>query len=222
MSSRFHPSHTRFIVAIVVLMTLVFVSNNHAVTVCTLKDPDRDIRGFFPEATNYKTNSVLVANAGGDALLKEIEARLGDKLDPIYEGKDVEHTTYTVLKGTETIGYVSGVNQKSEFGNLQVFTATDTEGKIREVKYQRIVSPHAKVLNAKEFTETFKGLALSDFYLKTPAVEKLKAPAPKTEKDFLATVRGIKKNLIYFDIFVLDRKHDAAYTKATAAEGEGK
>lgn len=191
---------------------------SHAVTVCTLKDPDRDVRRFFPQATNYKSNRIVVGQAGGDAAIRDIEARLGDKLDPKYEGKDVEHTTYTVLKGKAVVGYVSGSNQKGEFGNLQIFVATDPDGKVLEVYYQRIVSPHAKELNAKTFTTQFKGLTLADFYRNTPAVESLKAPSPKSAKDFAATVRGIRKNLIYFDLFALNRKHDPVFEKAVASQ----
>lgn len=190
-----------------------------AVVVCVLKDPDRDIRRFFPDATNFKTKIVLVGKAGGDALVKEIENRLGDQLDPLYEGKDVEHTTYIVLKGKTVVGYVSGVNQKGEFGNMQIFTATDPNGKILRMIYQRIVSPHAKLLTSPAVTDQFRGLTLKDFYENSDAVKKLKSPDPKMAKDFAATVRGVKKNLIYFDIFALDRKHDDVFQRVMAAKG---
>lgn len=85
--------------------------------------------------------------------------------------------------------------------------------------YQRIVSPHAKLLNSPAVTDQFRGLTLGDFYENSDAVKKLKSPDPKIAKDFAATVRGIKKNLIYFDIFALSRKHDDVFQRVMAAKG---
>lgn len=215
-----HRQLKRF--ALVAMAMLAFGSlapSARAVVVCTLKDPDRDVRRFFPAATNFKTQITNVEKAGGAPLIREIEARLGDKLDPVYEGKDVEHTTYIVLKGTTVIGYVSGVNQKGEFGNMQIFTATDPNGKIVDVLLQRVVTPHAKTLNSSGVTGQFKGLSLKEFYENGDAVKRLKTPDPKVAKDFAATVRGVRKNLIYFDFFSLKRKHDDVYRKVVAAKG---
>ena len=63
-------------------------------------------------------------------MLKAVEARLGDKLDPVYESVDVPYAFYTVLKGNEVIGLVHGVNQKGTYGGMQVILATDLAGKI--------------------------------------------------------------------------------------------
>ena len=184
-----------------------------AVAACILKKPDRDIRNFFPESTGYQTIAASLKKSGKEEaqkLLKEVEARLEDRLDEKYEGIDIEHTTYRVLKDGEPIGYVSGVNQKGQFGALQVFTATDLEGEILKVSYQRIVSPYAKTLRA-EALEQFAGLTLGDFYLNSKEVKALQPPNEKSAFDFKATVRAVRKNLIYSDFFNLNRKHDKQF-----------
>ena len=209
-------------VAILTTILLTLVSVSYAITICTLKDPDRDVRRFFPKSSNYKTKTILIETAGGDVLIQQIEVRLGDKLDPVYEGKDIEHTTYMVLQDRKPIGYVSGINQKGEFGNLQIFMATDMMGKILKLKYQRIVSRHAKLLRNKAFTENFEGLTLADFYRNTSAFQKLLPPSPESTKDFKATLRGVKKNLIYLDLFILNRKYDAIYQKISTKKGDRK
>ncbi|MDA1192951.1 MAG: hypothetical protein O3A46_14855 [Candidatus Poribacteria bacterium] len=197
-----------FIAVATAVLFVGMARTSRAIAACTLKDPDRDIRAFFPDATGYKTKYVVVAKAGGVELLNEIEARLGEKLDRTYEGVDVEHTTYTVLKGTEPIGYVSGVNQKGQFGALQVFMATDAKGKILKVAYQRIVSPFSNALKAEKTLAQFEEITLADFYKKTEKATALTPPDEKSATDFKATVRGIRKNLIYFDFFNLNRLHD--------------
>lgn len=185
-----------------------------AITACKLQQPDRDIRKFFPESTGYKTVASTLKKAGGEELVQEFEERLGDKLDKKYEAADIEHTTYVVLKEEKPIGYVSGVNQKGQFGAMQVFTATDLEGKILTVSYQRVVSPHAKALKGKETLLQFKDLTLGDFYLNTKKVAALRPPSDKSSIDFKATVRAVRKNLIYSDIFNLDRKHDKQFLES--------
>jgi hypothetical protein len=51
---------------------------------CDLNDPDRDVRRLFPGSTGYKTLYVSISGKGGDALLKEVEARLGDAYKGLY------------------------------------------------------------------------------------------------------------------------------------------
>jgi len=187
---------------------------------CSLNDPDRDVKSIFPQSTGYKTKITSVKENGGEKLAKEIEQRLGDKLDPIFEAPDVPHSFYTVLKGKEVIGYVHGVNQKGIYGGLQIFLALDLQGKILDFFYQKISSPESRKFRDKKFTEQFKGMTLADFYhhdaMKGDAcpddrIAKIKDPSENSHKDFLATLRGVKMNLILSDKFIFGNKYDDAY-----------
>ena len=197
-----------------VMIAAALPNGAEAITACKLQKPDRDIRKFFPESTGYKTIVSSLKKAGGEELVQEFEERLGDKLDKKYEPADIEHTTYVVLKEDKPIGYVSGVNQKGELGAMQVFTATDLEGKILTVSYQRIISRHAKALKEAETLLQFKDLTLGDFYLNTKKAAALRPPSGKSAIDFNATVRAVRKNLIYSDIFNLNRKHDKQFLES--------
>jgi hypothetical protein len=184
---------------------------------CTLNDPDRDIRRLFPEATNFKTEFISIKEKGGDKLTAEIEKKLGDKLDKVYETQEVPYAYYTVLKGADVIGWVHGINQKGRFGGMQIILASDTNGIILDFYYQKLSSPESKRFRNKEFTKKFKGLTLADFYefKKLPEAERGESkvgvigdPSKKSNQDFQATLRGIMKNLILLDVFKLDRKYD--------------
>ena len=171
---------------------------------CTLNDPDRDIRRIFPEATGYKTQFITIQERGGKTLQQEVEEKLGDKLDTIYETPDVPYAYYTVLQGKKTIGYVHGVNQKGMYGGMQLILATDPKGKILNFYYQKISSPEAKKFRNDDFTGGFKGLTLHDWQEgKTDAIQD---PSEKSHEDFLATLRGLKKNLILLDFFEVSQK----------------
>jgi hypothetical protein len=188
----------------------------YAAVGCDLNDPDRDVKRLFPESTGYKTLYVSIAKKGGDELLRRIEARLGDKFTGLYETADVPYTMYEITKGPEVIGYIHGVNQKGTYGGLQVFLALDKAGVIRGFYFQKLTSRAAKAFRAQSFGEQFLGLSLEDFYRydvvagrEDPPgpVSRIENPDPASEKDFRATLRATKKNLILVDEFLLGNPH---------------
>ncbi len=186
-----------------ILFTILFLSNictySFAAVGCSLDDPDRDVKRIFPESTGYKTTFVTLKEIGGEALQKEVEEKLGDKFDSIYEGLDVPYAYYAVLKGKDAIGYIHGVNQKGKFGVLQLVVATDLQGKILDFYYQKISSPESARFRDSAFTGQFKNLSLADF---PERVSKIADPSKGSPEDFKATLRGIKKNLILLDYFL--------------------
>jgi hypothetical protein len=183
---------------------------------CDLNDPDRDVKRLFPESTGYKTLYVSIAQKGGEALLREVEARLGDHFQGLYETVDVPYTMYQVFSGKELIGYIHGVNQKGQYGGIQVFLALDLEGTIRAFYFQKLTSQYAKSLRDIRFGEQFVGLSLKDFYeydvvnhqaAGDGRVARIQNPAPEAESDFRAALRAAKKNLILVDEFLLGNRH---------------
>lgn len=180
---------------------------------CTLRNPDRDIRRLFPTYTGYRTSFITVKEMGGMRLFKEIERRLGDRLEPVYENMDVPYAFYTVLQGKQIIGHVHGVNQKGEFGGMQLILATDQQGKILHFYYQSLTGPDRRLFRNKEFTEQFKALTVYDFHQYEPTkgeitnplspLTRVKNPGARNDIDFRATLRGLKKNLIIFDLLFL-------------------
>jgi hypothetical protein len=194
------------------IINLIICGGLFAAVGCTLNDPDRDIRRLFSKATNYKTEFITIKERGGEELLKEVQKKLGDKFEPVYESIDVPYAYYTVLHKKDIIGYVHGVNQKGRFGGMQLIIATNTEGVIKDFYYQKITSPEAKKFRDKDFTGIFKGLSLKEFYT-TDIKEKIKDPSEKNAQDYHATIRGIKKNLILLDEFKLENKYDKYFYK---------
>ena len=187
-----------------ILATLLLVSapSAFAATGCTLNDPDRDIRRLFPEATNYRTEFISIAERGGAELAAEIEEKLDDRLEPIYESLDVPYAFYTVLRGDRPIGRVHGVNQKGMYGGMQLILATDLDGRIRHFYYQKISSPEARRFRDAGFTARFAGLSLADFLGENAPAGAIADPSEKSAEDFRATLRGIRKNLILLDVFM--------------------
>jgi hypothetical protein len=181
---------------------------------CTLNDPDRDVKRLFPQSTGYKTEFVTIDERGGEKFKEEIEQRLGDKFEQIYETTDVPYAYYIILKGKEVIGRIHGVNQKGLYGGMQLILATDPNGKIVNFYYQKLSSPESSKFRASSFTDQFNGLTLEDFYNAgepDSRVGAIKDPTEKNHEDFSATMRGLKKNLILLDKFMLNDKYEESY-----------
>ncbi len=199
----------------IVLLTLALATVARAAVGCDLNDPDRDVKRLFPDSTGYKTLYVSIARKGGDALLKEIEARLGDPFKGLFETADVPYTMYEVTKGQEIIGYIHGVNQKGTYGGIQVFLALDKDGVIRGFYFQKLTARSAKAFRDAAFGKQFLGLSLKDFYRydvvtgrEDPPgpISRIQNPDPDSERDFRAALRAVKKNLILVDEFLLGNR----------------
>jgi hypothetical protein len=201
---------------IAVLTLLSLTAALYAAVGCDLNDPDRDVKRLFPESTGFRTRYVSIDRKGGEALLREIEKRLGDPFRGLYETADVPYTMYEITKGDALIGYIHGVNQKGKYGGLQVFLALDTQGTIRSFYFQKLTSKAAKAFRDPAFGKQFEGLSLEDFYAydvvsgaeKPPGrVSRILNPVPGAESDFRAALRATKKNLILADEFLLGNRH---------------
>jgi hypothetical protein len=188
---------------------------------CDLNDPDRDVARLFPESTGYKTIYTSVVQKGGDPLLTKVESRLGDKFHGIYETIDVPYTIYEIFANKKKVGYIHGVNQKGQFGGIQVFVSLDLEGRIKAFYIQKMTSKYAGKLRDASFGKQFLGLTFKDFELydvnsgkAAGKVADIKNPAPEAEADFRAALRATKKNLILMDEFVYSPQGGSSNTGA--------
>jgi hypothetical protein len=191
----FESCNLQFAVCIGALLALFFVlAGNRAswgAVGCDLNDPDRDVARLFPESTGYKTIYTSILQRGGEKLLATVEARLGDKFKGLYETIDVPYTIYEIFIAKKKVGYIHGVNQKGQYGGIQVFLSLDLEGRIKAFYIQKMTSQYAGKLRDANFGKQFIGLTLKDFDLYDIA-----------EADFRAALRATKKNLILMDEFV--------------------
>jgi len=199
---------------------------------CTLTNPAQDLKYLFPEMTTYKEElRELSRMKDGKSLYEALKKRLGSDLDPVYETYDTPYTVYTVFKGREIIGIVHGVNVPGEGGLIQIFLSTDPKtGAILRVFFQRLESIAARALRSKDFLDQFRQLTLADFYKhdyyqaaepgsKADRVAQIQSPIAegKGRKDYEASLRGVRKNLILLDIFIYERKFEPFYQRTLEA-----
>lgn len=204
---------------------------------CTLSNPSEDLKYLYPEMTTYKEDvHELSRLKDGPELFRSLRERLGSDLDPIYETYETTYTVYSVFKGPNKIGVVHGVNVRGQGGVIQVFLSMDPQtAQIRSFFFQRLESPAARQLRSKEFRSQFEGLTLGEFYkhdyyavaqpgttadkvgaIKPPAIDASGRP------DYVASLRGIRKNLVLLDLLVFGRKFDVFFERAKEATAKSK
>lgn len=220
--------HTLILVALATLTPTAFGAIG-----CTLSNPAQDLKYLYPEMTTYKEElNEFPRLKDGAGLFKALRERLGSDLDPIYETLQTPYTVYTVFKGAAKIGIVHGVNVPGKGGVIQVFLSLDpATAAIRSFFFQRLESPAAQGLRAKEFRTQFDGLTLADFYkhdyyaiadprAKADKVGAIKPPQldPSGRPDYDATLRGLRKNLILLDFFVYGRRFEPYFEKSKSAQ----
>src|SRR4051812_33848837 len=218
---------------LVILAMLALPRDASGAIGCTLSNPSEDLKYLYPEMTTFKEElNEFPRLKDGAQLFKGLRARLGSDLDPIYETYETPYTVYSVFKGQTKIGVVHGVNVPGKGGVIQVFLAADpASGEIKRLFFQRLESPAARQLRAKEFLAQFAGLTLADFYKhdyyaaadpgsKADKVGAIQPPAldPAGKPDSLAALRGVRKNLILLDPFVSRRRFEPYFERAQKAK----
>ncbi len=195
---------------------------------CQLTNADQDTLRLFPERTNYRSEFLRTDETGdkrkigGETLYKELENRLGDKWDPIWETKDIPYVFYEILKGPDRVGWVFGANQGwPGADNSQLMFAFDIDERIREFYYQKLPSMEKEKLQTKEFYSQFIGLTLEHFYvheqlvnlavkdkdiLALDMISAVEDPTQKEHEGFGKSLRGVKKVLVYLDDFKFNNR----------------
>ena len=190
-----------------IVFFLLYASPLHAAVSCELNFPASDVARLFPESTGFNKSYFSFASRGGEPLLRKVESRLGG-YSALYAPLDVPYTIYEVYNGKKKVGYVHGVNQKGQYGVLEVFVSLDMNGTIKAFYIQRIAGQWAKKFTSPQFGRQFVGLSLKDFEqydtVKCKGSGKVASivnPVPKAETDFYGLLRALKKNLILMDEF---------------------
>ena len=176
-----------------------------AATGCDLHNPDRDVPRIFPGSTRY----VAKYRSPTPTELVAIVAQLDERFRAIYDPLSVPYTIYEIYRGDEKVGYIHGVNQKGQFGGLQVFVALDLAGTVRSFYIQKMVGRSVAKFRDGQFGKEFIGISLKDFQKYDPVAGKgsgplaaIRNPASDMETDFYGVLRALKKNLVLMDVFV--------------------
>ena len=178
-------------------------------TGCDLNAPDRDVPRMVPESTRYTAKYIALKPDE----LGRVVTRLDERFRMLYDPLDVPYTLYEIYAGNKQTGYIHGVNQKGQYGGIQVFVALDLEGKVTAFYIQKMTGVAAAKFRDAAFGKQFLGISLKDFDTYDPVtgkgsgkIARIHNPAPEMETDFYGVLRALKKNLVLMDAFVYSAK----------------
>ena len=161
-----------------------------AAPMCPWREPQADLRTFFPGANAYRTETRILS---GERL--ELQRRLGRP--PTGE----EHTLYLyrVYAGRELRGTVLTRRLKGDYGAIELVLAVGADGRLRDLRLQRLREPEsvAAVLRSQRFRSAFKGRTGSDDWDLEPVIAQL----PQEARQSAAAIGGAARTqLILLEI----------------------
>lgn len=171
----------------IILDSTVFTQE---VYICVWRNPERTMRGLFPQANDYKTITKKISKEERD----QIEKRLGS---PLLPGQREQYQYYEMIDSEgELLGYIVALSQKGEYGVIEAVFGLDKENKIVGIYIQR-ARERDKEFKKKEFLKQFIGKGIKD----EKDLEKLIKTKRTTATS--AIILGVRKELIAFDEIVI-------------------
>ncbi|HWC60796.1 MAG TPA: hypothetical protein VHC44_13965, partial [Verrucomicrobiae bacterium] len=109
--------------ALIVALGLWLLAAPVRADVCVWRDPERTMQRIFPEAHDYKTITVNMADK-----VSAIEKQLGAKMDDSEKG---EFNYYEITGASgQKIGTIMALAGKGEYGVIEVVIGLDGNGKV--------------------------------------------------------------------------------------------
>lgn len=192
------------------------VSKTHPVQenapMCPWRDPEGDLRAFFPGATSHRTETLILS-----AQRVELARRLGRP--PAQD----EHSLrlYPVYQGERPVGCVLTRRVKGEFGALEMVLAVGQDGRVRGLRLQRQREPEAvaRALADPAWLRSFEGKTADDPWRLGEDVPQV---APVARVSAAALVEATRGLLILRDVAVHSGVESAPHHPTDSLNGRGR
>jgi Na+-translocating ferredoxin:NAD+ oxidoreductase RnfG subunit len=169
---------------------------------CPWRNPDRDRRILFPQATRHQART---------AILTHLFAQLKEQLGRWPTADDNPLYVYDVFDGSKPVGSIAARRVKGQYGALEIVVGVDTQGAVRGVLIQRSreTAEIEAALLKSGWLNTLRGkTAQSDWSLK----RQLANVPPVARPSAQAVVEGVRSLLVLINAATQatatsDRKH---------------
>jgi hypothetical protein len=119
-----------------------------AAPLCPWRDPEADMKRFFPEATGYTTETRILSG-----LRVELAERLGRRPEPEENALLLNR----ILRDTDEAGVVLTRRLKGEHGAIELVLALTGEGEVHGLRLQRIREPESITEQLNSWLPTLVG-----------------------------------------------------------------
>jgi hypothetical protein len=160
--------------------------HTEASPLCPWRDPEGDMRAFFPGATGTREET---------RILSHLRVALVHDLGRLLTADEMLLRPFRVLRSGERLGTVLVRRVKGEYGAIELVLAVGPDGKARGLRLQRHREPEAiaAALTAPRWLEAFRGKS-ADSPLR--AGEDLPRVTKDAERSAAAVSEGVRSLLI--------------------------
>jgi hypothetical protein len=170
------------------VLTHTRAAHTHAepAPLCPWREPQRDIRAFFPGATGTREETIILSHLRV-AMIRDLGRPL--------TSEEMLLRPFRVLRGSERLGTVLVRRVKGEFGAIELVLAVAPEGTVRGLRVQRMrePAPIAAALTAPGWLSAFQGKT-ADSPLQSG--EDLLRVNEETSRSAAAVADGVRSMLI--------------------------
>ena len=126
-----------------------------AAPLCPWREPEADLKGFFPGATRYEAQTRILSGRR-----QELAQHLGRTLT----GDENALRFCRVYRDEEFLGTILTRRAKGEYGGIELVLATDTNRCVRGLRLQRLREPEpiANALQNTNWLRSFGGKQVDD------------------------------------------------------------
>jgi hypothetical protein len=126
-----------------------------AAPLCPWREPEADLKAFFPEATRYQVETRILSG-----LRPELTERLGRS----PTGDENALRVYRAYRSETPLGSILTRRVKGEYGAIELVLATDMNRSVRGVRLQRLREPDsiASALENTNWLNSFVGKRAED------------------------------------------------------------
>lgn len=163
---------------------------------CPWREPEADLKSFFPEATGHRLETHILSGE---------RAELGARLGRVPTGDENLLRTFAVLSGNKFVGNIMTERVKGEHGAIEFVLATDPQGVVRGFRLQRMREPDVvdQALSTAAVRDWFIGRSSTNSWNDGSGMP----PVPSVaESSARAIAEGARSLLVRLEIASLARK----------------
>jgi hypothetical protein len=161
-----------------------------AAPMCPWREPDTDLKEFFPSADHYIIETRILSG-----LRMELAAGLGR----VPTGDENALRLYRICQKTNVLGTLMTRRVKGTHGAVEIVLAVDAEGRVRGLRTQRLREPEAiaAALQNPDWLRAFVGKRAEDPWKFGSDVPEISPAARETAE---AMVEGVRSLLILLSV----------------------
>jgi hypothetical protein len=121
-----------------------------AAPLCPWREPESDLKQFFPGATRYETET---------RILSGLRVELAGRLGRVPTGEENALHVYRIFQDKLALGTVLTRRVKGDYGAIELVLAVDPEGRVRGLRLQRLREPEpiSGALQNPDWLRSFEG-----------------------------------------------------------------